>query len=101
METAYPWTTLNADSYANTISISKLASGYPATTDGQYHYLLALTQEIINGGGKGIFYWEPAWITSNLKDLWGTGSSWDCNTFFDFQGEVLQGINFMTYHYKF
>ena len=101
METAYPWTTLNADSYANTISISKLASGYQATTDGQYHYLLALTQEIINGGGKGIFYWEPAWITSNLKDLWGTGSSWDCNTFFDFQGEVLQGINFMTYHYKF
>jgi arabinogalactan endo-1,4-beta-galactosidase len=101
METAYPWTTLNADSYANTITISKLVSGYQATTDGQYHYLLALTQEIINGGGKGIFYWEPAWITSNLKDLWGTGSSWDCNTFFDFQGEVLQGINFMTYHYQF
>jgi len=101
METAYPWTIQDADSYPNTISISKLASGYPATLDGQYSYLLKLTQEIITGGGKGIFYWEPAWITSNLKDLWGTGSSWDCNTFFDFQGEVIQGINFMTYHYKF
>jgi arabinogalactan endo-1,4-beta-galactosidase len=101
METAYPWTTQDADSYPNTISISKLASGYPATLDGQYSYLLKLTQEIITGGGKGIFYWEPAWITSNLKDLWGTGSSWDCNTFFDFKGEVIQGINFMTYHYKF
>ena len=101
METAYPWTTQDADSYPNTISISKLASGYPATLDGQYSYLLKLTKEIITGGGKGIFYWEPAWITSNLKDLWGTGSSWDCNTFFDFKGEVIQGINFMTYHYKF
>ena len=94
METAYPWTTEDADRYKNTINTSKLAAGYPATEDGQYNYLLALTQEIIDGGGKGIFYWEPDWITSNMKDLWGTGSSWDCNTFFDFQGEIIKGNAF-------
>jgi arabinogalactan endo-1,4-beta-galactosidase len=101
METAYPWTDGNADSYPNTFNISKLVTGYPATEAGQYNYLQALTQEIIDGGGKGIFYWEPDWITSNMKDLWGTGSSWDNHTLFNFQGEVLKGMHYMTYLYKF
>jgi arabinogalactan endo-1,4-beta-galactosidase len=101
METAYPWTTANADNYGNMINISKLAPGYPATADGQYNYLRALTQEIIDGGGKGIFYWEPAWITSNMKDSWGTGSSYDCNTFFDFNGNIIRGIHYMTHKYNF
>lgn len=101
METAYPWTTGNADSYGNMIEISKLSSGYPATSEGQYRYLKALTQEIIDGGGKGIFYWEPAWITSGMRDSWGIGSSYDCNTLFDFQGEVVKGMFYMTYKYKF
>jgi arabinogalactan endo-1,4-beta-galactosidase len=101
METAYPWSSGNADSYTNTYNATKLAPGFPSTVDGQYNYLLALTQKIIDGGGKGIFYWEPAWITSNMKDLWGTGSSWDNHTLFDFNGAVLKGMNFMTYQYKF
>jgi arabinogalactan endo-1,4-beta-galactosidase len=101
METAYPWTTGYSDSYTNIINTSKLLPEYPATADGQYNYMVALTQEIIDGGGKGIFYWEPAWITSNMKDSWGTGSSWECNTLFDFQGEILKGMHYMTSQYKF
>jgi len=101
METAYPWTTDNADSYANIIDTGKLTDRFPATQDGQFNYLKALVQEIIEGGGKGIFYWEPAWITSDMKDLWGTGSSWDCNTLFDFQGNTIKGINYMTEKYNF
>jgi arabinogalactan endo-1,4-beta-galactosidase len=101
METAYPWTSGNADSYGNTYNSAKLASGYPASETGQYNYLKALTQEIIDGGGRGIFYWEPAWITSNMKDQWGTGSSWDNHTLFDFHGEILLGMHFMTWKYKF
>ena len=101
METAYPWTSGDADSYHDIFNASKLVPGYPATVDGQYNYLLALTQKIIDGGGKGIFYWEPAWITSNLKDPWGTGSSWDNHTLFDFQGSVIKGMNYMTWNYKF
>lgn len=102
METAYPWTTDNADNYPNIISVEKLlVPDYPASKKGQLDYMAKLTQEIIDGGGKGIFYWEPAWITSNLKTQWGQGSAWDCNTLFDFQGNVTEGMNYMTWPFKF
>jgi len=101
VETAYPWTLNNADSYNNIIAADKLTSAYPASQTGQYDYMVKLTQEIIDGGGKGIHYWEPAWITSGMKDRWGTGSSWDCNTLFDFTGNVIEGMNYMTYPYTF
>jgi arabinogalactan endo-1,4-beta-galactosidase len=101
METAYPWTSGDADSYHDISNASKLVPGYTATVDGQYNYLQVLTQKIIDGGGKGVFYWEPAWITSNLKDPWGSGSSWDNHTLFDFQGSVIKGMNYMTWNYKF
>jgi arabinogalactan endo-1,4-beta-galactosidase len=101
VETAYPWTTGNADSYGNIIAADKLTGTYPASKEGQFNYLVKLTQEIIEGGGIGIHYWEPAWITSNLKDSWGTGSAWDCNTPFDFAGNVIKGMDYMTYAYKF
>jgi arabinogalactan endo-1,4-beta-galactosidase len=101
METTYPWTTDYSDSYNNIINTSLLVSGYPATEKGQYEYMHALTQEIIEGGGIGIFVWEPAWITSGMKDQWGTGSSWECNTFFDFDGNSIKGIRFMTDKYNF
>lgn len=101
MEAAYPWTMENADSYANIFGSASLVQGYPATPEGQKNYLIDLTQEVIAGGGKGIFYWEPAWITSNLKDPWGTGSSWENNAFFDFDGNALPAFTFMIYNYDF
>lgn len=99
VETAYPWTLGNADSYNNILGADKLTVAYPANETGQYNYLVKLTQEIFDGGGKGIYYWEPAWITSEARDMWGKGSSWDCNTLFDFTGNVIKGMNFMTYPY--
>jgi len=100
-ETAYPWTTGYADDYHNIIDTAKLDPDYPATAEGQYRYLVKLTQEIIDGGGKGIFYWEPAWITSEMKTQWGQGSAWECNTLFDFEGNVIQGMQYMTHPYTF
>jgi len=101
VETGYPWTTGYADNYNNIINVGKLLPGYQATEEGQYQYLVKLTQEIIDGGGKGIFPWEPAWITSNMKDQWGQGSAWECNTLFDFQGNAIKGMQYMTYPYAF
>ena len=101
METAYPWTLENADSYANIFGPSSVEQGYPATPEGQKNYMIDLTQEVITGGGKGLFYWEPDWITSGLKDKWGTGSSWENNAFFDFNGNALPVFTFMTYKYEF
>lgn len=101
VETAYPFTTANADNYPNIIDISKLVNGYPATPDSQLDYLVALTHEIADGGGRGIIYWEPAWITSQMITQWGTGSAWDCNTLFNFEGESLESMNFITQKYEY
>ena len=101
VETGYPWTTGNADSYNNIFSASDTAPGYSISADDQLRYFKDLTQAVINGGGKGIQYWEPAWITSRLNDSWGTGSSWDNVTLFDFTGNVLKGADYMSSPYKF
>lgn len=99
VETAYPWTLDNADNYNNIFAEDDLVEGYPASREGQENYMAELTRQVIAGGGSGVMYWEPGWITSNLKDPWGTGSSWENNAFFDFQGNVHIGIDYMTEDY--
>jgi arabinogalactan endo-1,4-beta-galactosidase len=101
METAYPWTMQNADGYGNIFGPSSLVTGYPATTEGQRRYMIDLVQALIDGGATGVFYWEPAWITSQMKDLWGTGSAWENNALFDFQGRAHEGMEFFTHPYDF
>lgn len=101
VETAYSWTNQNGDSYNNIMSDPSKTPQYPLTSEGQLNYLKDLTQQVITAGGSGIMYWEPTWITSSLKDSWGTGSSWDNNTLFDFSGNALQGLDYMTFNYKF
>lgn len=100
VETAYPWTLENADNYNNIFGQNSLVSGYEATEEGQRDFMIKLTQEVIDGGGTGIMYWEPGWITSNMKDRWGTGSSWENNAFFDFEGNVHIGMDYMTHEYN-
>ncbi|MFW6205759.1 MAG: glycoside hydrolase family 53 protein [Gemmatimonadota bacterium] len=99
METAYSWTLQNADGYGNIFGPDSVVEGYPATPAGQRQYMVDLVQQVIDGGGSGVFYWEPAWITSDMKDLWGTGSSWENNALFDFQGAVHEGMRFYAHPY--
>jgi arabinogalactan endo-1,4-beta-galactosidase len=101
LETAYPWTSTGNDGYNNIFGSQAPISGYPFTPQGQLEIMKAITQEIITGGGIGIVYWEPAWISSGMKDLWGAGSSWENNTFFDFNGNVNTGIEFMKHSYTY
>jgi arabinogalactan endo-1,4-beta-galactosidase len=101
VETAFPWTTNNADQYSNILSATNIPAGYKASKEDQLKYMQDLTQAIIDGGGTGIMYWEPCWISSNLRDQWGTGSSWENNTYYDFTGKPLPVIKFMTAEYKF
>jgi arabinogalactan endo-1,4-beta-galactosidase len=100
LETAYPWSLENADSYANIFGSSSLEAGYEPTVDGQRQYLIDLVQQVKDGGGTGVFYWEPAWISSRMKDLWGTGSSWENNALFDFSGNAHKGMDYMKFDYK-
>jgi arabinogalactan endo-1,4-beta-galactosidase len=98
LETAYPWTTQSNDNYGNLFSSGALP-GYPFTQQGQYDFMVRLTREVKEGGGIGLIYWEPAWISSPMKDLWGTGSSWENATFFDFSGNSVKGIDYMKFKY--
>lgn len=102
VETAYPWTLAGHDGAGNILGGGALEAGYPATPDGQHRYLIDLTQAIFDGGGAGIVYWEPAWISTGCSTRWGQGSHWENATFFDFDhdNEVLASIDYMTHTYQ-
>ena len=101
VETAYPWTLDGDDDYGNILGEGAIAPGFPATVMGQRAYMMALVAEVMRGGGTGLMYWEPAWISSGMRDLWGTGSSWENNALFDFDGNAHAGFDWMTRHYEF
>ncbi len=100
LETAYPFTSANNDSYSNIYSNQAPIDGFPYTAEGQKNFMTTLTQNMMNAGAKGVMYWEPAWISCGMKDLWGTGSAWDNCTFFDFTGNLTQGIDYLNYNYS-
>ena len=83
VETAYPWTLKNFDKAGNVMGKKALQPGYPATPKGQLDYLLALTKIVKTSGGLGVIYWEPAWVSTRCKTLWGRGSHWENASFFD------------------
>jgi len=46
-------------------------------------------------------YRGPEWISSSMKDRWGTGFSWENMALFDFQGNTLPAMAFMHFPYRF
>jgi arabinogalactan endo-1,4-beta-galactosidase len=96
VETSYPFTMINIDKANNVLTKEALLPEYPATPQGQKDYLINLTKLTLQSGGSGVVYWEPAWVTSSCKTLWGEGSHWDNATLFDNQNnnEALPGFEF-------
>jgi arabinogalactan endo-1,4-beta-galactosidase len=101
VETAFPWTNKSADSYNNIIDGKTGVDTYSVSEAEQLRYMKDLTQMVITSGGIGVQYWEPAWISSNMKDRWGRGSSWENCTLFDFNGNALPAMDFMKAKYSF
>lgn len=101
-ETAYGWTTQNADA-ANNILFNTHPSYAPLSPANQKKWMTDLTQTVIDHGGSGVVYWEPAWISTGCATQWVTGSSWDNATFFDFENELMPdgGIGWMEHAYDF
>jgi arabinogalactan endo-1,4-beta-galactosidase len=83
VETAYPWTLKNFDKAGNILNEKAIQPEFPATVKGQLLYLLTLTQLVKASGGLGVIYWEPAWVSTRCKTLWGKGSHWENASFFD------------------
>lgn len=96
VETAYPFTMNDVDKANNILTEKALLKGYPATPQGQKEYMQELVKLTLQGGGSGVIYWEPAWVTSNCHTLWGHGSHWDNATFFDSgnNNEALPAFDF-------
>jgi len=91
IETAYPFTLEWNDNVNNIVgNESQLLTGYSATKEGQKNYindLLNLLKNSTNYSCEGLFYWEPAWISTQI---WG--SPWENLCLFDFNGESLPAL---------
>lgn len=85
VETSYPFTNEGADASPNLLGADTLLDGYPATQAGQLRYMTDITQTVIDNGGSGVVYWEPAWVSTRCSTRWGQGSNWENATFFDWR----------------
>jgi arabinogalactan endo-1,4-beta-galactosidase len=96
VETAYPWTLDDNDAASNILGADSVIDGYPASIDGQRRFMIDLMQAVVDGGGLGVVYWEPAWISSACATRWGQGSHWENATLFDYaNAELHQGSSFL------
>lgn len=97
-ETAYPYTTANADSTANVVTNG--CSGYAVTPAGQQANFAAVQNTARNAGASGIFYWEPSWTAVpgngwNPVDITNSGSEWDNMAVFDRNGRLNPAIHWL------
>ncbi|ATO33999.1 Arabinogalactan endo-beta-1,4-galactanase [Dickeya dianthicola] len=107
-EAAYGYTLANCDNLENSFGAKEAAAGgYPASVQGQADFIRDLMQSVIDvpkKRGKGMFYWEPTWITP-AGNTWATeagmnylnehgklGNARENQALFNCQGEVLPSI---------
>ena len=101
VETAYPFTVEGADASPNLLGADSLITGYPATPAGQRKYAIDLTQIVADAGGSGVIWWEPAWVSTQCKTRWGTGSNWENAAWFDLkQHRALPVFDFLGMDYR-
>ncbi len=92
VETSYPWTFDWKDNAGNILgSESDLHPGYPPTIEGQiafYREVNDIVRNVLNGRGRGLYYWSPEWIAVE-----GVDSHWENATLFDFDGRALPSMD--------
>lgn len=100
VETGYIWTTGWNDN-ANNLFNSTHPDYSPASPENQREWLIDLTTAVIQAGGAGVVYWEPAWVSSPCRTEWGQGSNYENAAFFDFGNNLLLpgGIEWMEHDY--
>lgn len=103
VETAYPWTLEWDDNANNILGAGNLLPYYSnnPSPETQKDYLIELSWLVKNNGGSGVIYWEPAWVSTECGTQWAAqGSHMENATFFDFDWELHEGIEFMDYDYS-
>lgn len=97
VETAYPFTTANADGEQNAIGGSAPCDGLSASWQGQAEQFTWVQNTARNAGAIGVFYWEPTWYAVpghgwDPANMTGTGNQWDNMTVFDWTGHVNPNV---------
>ncbi len=95
-ETAYPFTTDNADSKQNMVSDADCAAvGFEASEENQRKVLELIMNTVSScEGGLGLFYWEPTWLpVEGVGSTQGGGNEWENQALFDFEGNALDAIH--------
>jgi arabinogalactan endo-1,4-beta-galactosidase len=82
VETGYLWSIKNFDSLINIVIVPDPAY-LPVIPEKQLEYMVDYTRAVMRAGGKGVIFWEPAWVTTPCRTPWGQGSSHDHLAFFD------------------
>ncbi|MFN3852350.1 MAG: arabinogalactan endo-beta-1,4-galactanase [Spirosomataceae bacterium] len=97
VETGLPYSPNNFDKASNVLGADSKLDGYDLSREGQAKFMQDLVKSVIRGGGEGVIYWEPAWISTSCSTQWGQGSHWENATFFDAENnnEVLPAIKFL------
>lgn len=74
--------------------LTSIKSSYAYTGAGQAAMIHDLTAAVVSKGGKGIFYWEPAWVPNKYVGWAGEGSacSWSNQGFFSYDGKAINNI---------
>lgn len=97
-ETAYGFIFEEGDKEKNIFGPSEEAiGGYKAGVQGQataVRNIMEAVQEVPNGKGLGIFYWEPDWIpVEGAAWKTGEGDGWENQAMFDYKGNALPSLD--------
>lgn len=97
-ETSYPFTLNWNDNINNILGLeSQLLEGYDASETGQFLFLRDLITLIKNNNfGLGVSYWAPDWISTDTY-----GSPWENQALFNFDGQILEGLQAFNDYYVY
>lgn len=107
VETAYAHTLNDCDGGGNIFTSDHAdRSGYPATVQGQTDFLRDVRDavaDVPNDRGRGLVWWEPAWIGDTswalsagmdyIDDHAGESNAWDNQALFDCDGNKLSTLD--------
>lgn len=68
VETSYEYTLEDGDGNGNSVGQKDLTKNYAATVQSQANAVRDIFQAVVDAGGLGVCYWEPAWIPVQVYD---------------------------------
>ena len=97
VETAYGWTLDGGQSTSHLLDAEHARkAGYPVSVAGQAQVIrdvIATVAAVPGGLGRGVFYWEPAWIpAAGAGWRTGDGNNWENQALFDYSGRALPSM---------